>query len=57
MSLCMAWFNCMQVGVRNYVRALEKAVIDVCKCFGVDATTADETGVWVNDCKICAIGT
>ena len=54
--LCMTVFNCMQVGVRDYVCALEKAVTAVCKCFGVSSTTAEETGVWVNDCKICAIG-
>ena len=55
-SLCMTVFVCMQVGVRKYVCALEKAVIAVCKSFGVNPTTAEETGVWVNDCKICSVG-
>lgn len=55
-SFHMTVFNCMQVGVRNYVYALEEAVIAVCKSFGVNPTTAEETGVWVKDCKICSIG-
>lgn len=56
LSFCMTVFVCMQVGVRKYVCALEKAVIAVCKSFGVNPTTAEETGVWVNDCKICSVG-
>lgn len=42
--------------VRWYVCGIEKAVIDLCKQFGISANTSPDTGVWVNDKKICAIG-
>ena len=31
-------------------------MIQVCSHFGVEAITNEDTGVWVEDGKICAIG-
>lgn len=42
--------------MRNYIRYLEKTVIDVCGMYGVTAGTTCDTGVWVGDEKIAAIG-
>lgn len=39
-----------------YICKLEKTVIEVCKSFGVEAERSSDTGVWVKDNKICAIG-
>ncbi|KAL5004024.1 hypothetical protein ScPMuIL_017480 [Solemya velum] len=39
-----------------YVKTLEKTMIRVCHHFGLKATTTENTGVWVNDKKIGAIG-
>ncbi|XP_059486063.1 putative lipoyltransferase 2, mitochondrial [Neocloeon triangulifer] len=48
------------LGVRRYVCTIEKAVIQTCRHFGVDnVRTSDEpneTGVWVGNAKVCAIG-
>ncbi|XP_053312625.1 putative lipoyltransferase 2, mitochondrial [Spea bombifrons] len=42
--------------LRAYVCGLEGAVIGLCRSLGLDAYRAPETGVWVRDKKICAIG-
>lgn len=43
--------------MRWYVANLEQMVIDCCKRMGIqNATTTQDTGIWVNDRKICAIG-
>ncbi|KAJ3590137.1 hypothetical protein NHX12_008091 [Muraenolepis orangiensis] len=42
--------------VRRYVCQLERTVIGLCAKLGIGATTSPETGVWVGDNKICAIG-
>ncbi|XP_067889113.1 octanoyl-[acyl-carrier-protein]:protein N-octanoyltransferase LIPT2, mitochondrial [Heterodontus francisci] len=42
--------------VRWYVGELERTVIQLCHRFGIDAETSPDTGVWVRDEKICAIG-
>lgn len=39
-----------------YICKLEKTVIEVCKSFGVEAERSSDTGVWVKNNKICAIG-
>ena len=44
------------MGMRNYVCGLEKSVIGTCKHYGITACTTSDTGVWVNDKKICAVG-
>src|SRR5688500_8579993 len=51
------------LSVGGYVRALERAAIDTCRAFGVEARREDgAVGVWVDDpivgtpAKICAIG-
>lgn len=43
--------------MRWFVSSLESMVIECCKHMGVsDATTTKDTGIWVNNRKICAIG-
>ncbi|XP_041055864.1 putative lipoyltransferase 2, mitochondrial [Carcharodon carcharias] len=42
--------------VRWYVGELERTVIQLCSRFGINAETSPDTGVWVRDEKICAIG-
>lgn len=42
--------------IRWYVCHLEKTIIDLCKKYGIKAETTADTGVWVEDRKICAIG-
>lgn len=39
-----------------YVCALEKTMIDTCKKFGLTANANQETGVWIEDRKVGAIG-
>lgn len=45
-----------QPSVRWYVCHIEKTVIDLCRRYGIRAGTTQDTGVWVEDRKICAIG-
>ncbi|XP_051881864.1 putative lipoyltransferase 2, mitochondrial [Pristis pectinata] len=42
--------------VRWYVGELERTTIQLCHKFGIKAETSPETGVWVGNNKICAIG-
>ncbi|KAL6259967.1 hypothetical protein P5V15_009876 [Pogonomyrmex californicus] len=42
--------------IRWYVQQVERMVIRVCAEFGIKAETSPDTGVWVGDRKICAIG-
>ena len=51
----------LQIGVRDYVKGLEKVVIKTLKEVGVEGFTTANTGVWVNhplkgESKICSIG-
>ncbi|XP_035661170.1 putative lipoyltransferase 2, mitochondrial isoform X2 [Branchiostoma floridae] len=39
-----------------YICQLEKSVIRTCQSFGIQAQTSPDTGVWVGDRKICAVG-
>ncbi|XP_048839349.1 putative lipoyltransferase 2, mitochondrial [Brienomyrus brachyistius] len=48
--------NFFKRSVRWYVCQLERTVISLCGKFGIEAATSPDTGVWVNDNKICAIG-
>lgn len=43
-------------GIRWYVCHLEKTIIDLCAKFGLKGETSPDTGVWIQDRKICAIG-
>ncbi|EGD78007.1 lipoate-protein ligase b [Salpingoeca rosetta] len=43
-------------GVRCYVHKLEETLIETCAHFGIDAGRSPDTGVWVGDAKIAAIG-
>ncbi|XP_069615569.1 octanoyl-[acyl-carrier-protein]:protein N-octanoyltransferase LIPT2, mitochondrial [Ranitomeya imitator] len=42
--------------LRDYVCGLEGTVIRLCRGLGLEAARAADTGVWVRDRKICAIG-
>ncbi|XP_077988081.1 octanoyl-[acyl-carrier-protein]:protein N-octanoyltransferase LIPT2, mitochondrial-like [Glandiceps talaboti] len=42
--------------IRWYVCQLEQCVIQTCQYYGIDAHTMPDTGVWVKDNKIAAIG-
>lgn len=42
--------------VKKYVCSLERTIIDVCQHYGITARTTDDTGIWVNNEKICALG-
>ena len=43
-------------GIKWYVCQIEKMIIRLCAEFGIEGKTSPDTGVWVNDNKICAIG-
>lgn len=45
-----------QPSVRWYVSQIEKMIIRLCAELGIKGETSPNTGVWVNDKKICAIG-
>lgn len=45
-----------RASVKWYVHQLERMMIRVCAEFGIKAETSPDTGVWVGDRKICAIG-
>lgn len=42
--------------MRWYVKQLESTIIDLCQRFNISAKTTEDTGIWVGDNKICAIG-
>ncbi|XP_014203963.1 putative lipoyltransferase 2, mitochondrial [Copidosoma floridanum] len=42
--------------VRCYVSQIEKMIIRLCAEFGLRGKTSPDTGVWIEDRKICAIG-
>lgn len=46
-------FKC---SVKWYVSQIEEMIIRLCAEYGIKAGTSPDTGVWVNDRKICAIG-
>ncbi|XP_066555193.1 octanoyl-[acyl-carrier-protein]:protein N-octanoyltransferase LIPT2, mitochondrial [Amia ocellicauda] len=48
--------GCFKKSVRWYVCELERTVIKLCGRFGIKASTSPDTGVWVAENKICAIG-
>ncbi|XP_062872991.1 octanoyl-[acyl-carrier-protein]:protein N-octanoyltransferase LIPT2, mitochondrial [Trichomycterus rosablanca] len=48
--------GCFKKSVRWYVCGLEHLVIQMCAKFGIKASTSPDTGVWVGNNKICAIG-
>lgn len=46
-----------QPSVRWYVANLETTVLNLCKeAYSLDATTSPDTGVWIGNNKICAMG-
>lgn len=46
-------FDCT---VKKYVCLLEKTIIKVCKKYNINAGTTEDTGIWVGNRKICALG-
>ncbi|XP_017844625.1 putative lipoyltransferase 2, mitochondrial, partial [Drosophila busckii] len=43
--------------IRWYVNTLERTIIETCRRLGIaNATTTADTGIWIGDKKICAIG-
>uniref|UniRef100_A0A182K759 Octanoyl-[acyl-carrier-protein]:protein N-octanoyltransferase LIPT2, mitochondrial n=1 Tax=Anopheles christyi TaxID=43041 RepID=A0A182K759_9DIPT len=42
--------------VRWYVCHLERTIIELCRRYGLQAETTADTGVWIGDRKICAMG-
>ncbi|XP_046742699.1 putative lipoyltransferase 2, mitochondrial [Diprion similis] len=45
-----------QASIRWYVNEIENMIIRLCAEFGIKGETSPDTGVWVNNNKICAIG-
>lgn len=45
-----------QTSVRWYVCHVEKTIINLCAKYGIKAQTTEDTGVWIDNRKICAIG-
>ncbi|RKO92051.1 hypothetical protein BDK51DRAFT_14997, partial [Blyttiomyces helicus] len=45
-----------QLGVRDYVDLLQSVAIESCAAFGITAGLRPETGVWIGDAKIAAVG-
>jgi len=48
--------NMYTKSVKWYVCKLEETVIQMCKAFKIESCRSADTGVWVGDNKICAIG-
>nr|CAG8562878.1 15638_t:CDS:2 [Entrophospora candida] len=48
--------NNFKLSVRSYVASIEKLIIDTCSEYEIKARTTKDTGVWVENEKICAIG-
>ena len=44
------------LGLRQYIDNLERTIVETCSAFGVRAGTTSDTGVWIDDKKIAAIG-
>lgn len=44
------------LGLRRYVSYLEEVLIATCEEFGLQGKTTDDTGVWIGERKIAAIG-
>ena len=47
---------CFKKSLRWYIASLEHTLVETCKRFNVRATTTCDTGVWVKNNKIAAIG-
>ncbi|XP_023931854.1 putative lipoyltransferase 2, mitochondrial [Lingula anatina] len=46
-----------KLSMREYIRKLEDTVIDMCAvAYGIEANTTKDTGIWVGEKKLCAIG-
>lgn len=42
--------------IRWYVCQIERTIIELCRRYELQGTTSPNTGVWIDDRKICAIG-
>lgn len=45
-----------QPSIRWYICHLEKTIINLCRQFNLTAQTTADTGIWIRDKKVCAIG-
>lgn len=56
--VCYPILNLRDFGctVKKYVCLLEKTIIEVCRKYEIKAATTEDTGIWVGNRKICAIG-
>ena len=56
--VCYPIFNLdsFKKNLRWYVASLENTLIETCKRFDVQAATTCDSGVWVKDNKIAAVG-
>lgn len=45
-----------QPSLRWYICQIESTIIELCRRYGITATRTTDTGIWVADRKICAIG-
>uniref|UniRef100_U5EXR5 Octanoyl-[acyl-carrier-protein]:protein N-octanoyltransferase LIPT2, mitochondrial n=1 Tax=Corethrella appendiculata TaxID=1370023 RepID=U5EXR5_9DIPT len=45
-----------QPSIKWYVCHIEQTIINLCAKYRLKAQTTDDTGVWIDDRKICAIG-
>ncbi|KAJ1979484.1 hypothetical protein H4R35_001500 [Dimargaris xerosporica] len=45
-----------QLGLRQYIESVETALISACRQFGISAERTADTGVWVGENKIAAMG-
>ena len=51
--LNLAYFS---KNMKWYVAQLENTLINTCRSFGLNASTTEDTGVWIGNSKIAAIG-
>lgn len=55
-TLYYIFITIYQKSIKCYVNWIEKTLISTCDKFGLNANTTDDTGVWIGDNKIAAIG-
>lgn len=46
----------LKVSLKEYMRRLEKCLIETCAKFSLQGHTNEHVGVWINDKKVAAIG-
>ncbi|XP_065174965.1 octanoyl-[acyl-carrier-protein]:protein N-octanoyltransferase LIPT2, mitochondrial-like [Sycon ciliatum] len=56
--VCYPIFNLHQFkpSLKWYVHTLEEVIIETCRKFGVETRRTPDTGIWVGNNKVCAMG-